>query len=143
MLTFVSEFRSNSRDKQAVLVGILLWITGVTLIRASVIFLYIHIFCTKPFRIACYGILTVNLVYFTATTLACFLICQPFAFNWNHSLHGSCGNQKSFDLLIGVFNLLLDVTTVMLPMPVLWGLQMPTKRKVALSGLFSMGTAYE
>lgn len=34
----------------------------------------------------------------------------------------------------------MDIATVVLPMPVLWGLQMPTWRKVALSGMFSMGT---
>lgn len=129
-------------NAQALLVGQLLWITAVTLIRASVIFLYILIFCTRPFRIACYAILTVNFLYFTATVLACCLICRPFAYNWNQSIHGTCGDQKSLDLFIGVFNLLIDITTVALPLPVLWGLQMPTGRKVALSALFSMGTAY-
>lgn len=123
------------------LVGQLLWITAVTLIRASVIFLYIWIFCTKHFRIACYTALTINLVYFTATVLACCLICRPFAFNWDRSIDGTCGDQKSLDLFIGVFNFLMDVATVALPMPVLWGLQMPTKRKIALSGMFSMGIA--
>ncbi|KAF6220389.1 hypothetical protein HO133_003521 [Letharia lupina] len=126
---------------KALLVGQLLWITAVTLIRASVLFLYNRIFCTKSFRIACYGILSINLAYFTATVLACCLICRPFAFNWDQSIHGSCGDQKSLDLFIGVFNLLMDITTVALPMPVLWGLQMPTGTKIVLSGLFSMGIA--
>ncbi|CAF9935153.1 hypothetical protein IMSHALPRED_010126 [Imshaugia aleurites] len=121
------------------LVGQLLWVTAVTFVRASVIFLYIRIFCTRPFRIACYGVLATNLAYFTATVLACGLICRPFAYNWDQSMHGTCGDQKSLDLFIGVFNLLMDITTVALPLPVLWGLQMPTARKLALSGLFSMG----
>lgn len=133
-----SEFTKNTK---ALLVGQLLWITAVTLIRASVLFLYNRIFCTKSFRIACYGILSINLAYFTATVLACCLICRPFAFNWDQSIHGSCGDQKSLDLFIGVFNLLMDITTVALPMPVLWGLQMPTGKKIVLSGLFSMGIA--
>ena len=114
----------------------------MTLIRASVIFLYIYIFCIKAFRLACYGVLTINLAYFTATVLACCLICRPFAFNWDQSLHGTCGDQKSLDLFIGVFNLLMDIVTVALPMPVLWGLQMPVGRKVAISGLFALGTTY-
>ena len=128
-----------TRCTQALLVGQLLWIAAVTLIRASVIFLYIYIFCIKGFRLACYGVLTINLAYFTATVLACCLICRPFAFNWDQSLHGACGDQKSLDLFIGVFNLLMDIVTVALPMPVLWGLQMPVGRKVAISGLFSLG----
>ncbi|CAD6588525.1 MAG: hypothetical protein ASARMPREDX12_003359 [Alectoria sarmentosa] len=126
---------------KALLVGQLLWITAVTLIRASVVFLYIRIFYTRPFRIACYALLTVNLIYFTATVLACCLICRPFARNWDQSIHGTCGDQKSLDLFIGVFNLLMDIATVALPMPILWRLQVPTGRKVALSGMFSMGLA--
>lgn len=137
-LRFFRSFELTRRT-QALLVGQLLWIAAVTLIRASVIFLYIYIFCIKPFRMACYVVLTINLAYFTATVLACCLICRPFAFNWDQSLHGTCGDQKSLDLFIGVFNLLMDIVTVALPMPVLWGLQMPIGRKVAISGLFSLG----
>ena len=55
---------------------------------------------------------------------------------------GYCGVQKSLDLFIGIFNLFLDVTVVVLPMPVLWGLKMAVGKKVMLSGMFGMGTAY-
>ena len=55
---------------------------------------------------------------------------------------GSCGDQKSLDLSIGIVNLLLDVTVVVLPMPVLWGLKMAVAKKAMLSGMFGMGTAY-
>ena len=128
-------------ETQALLVAELLWITAVTLIRASVIFLYIHVFCTRTFRIVCYAILSINLAYFTVTVLACCLICRPLAYNWDQTVHGTCGDRKSLELFIGVFNLLMDITTVALPLPVLWGLQMPVGRKIALSILFSMGTA--
>lgn len=110
----------------------------MTLIRASVIFLYIQIFCTSPVRIACFGLLAINVAYFTGTVLACCLICRPFAYNWDQSIHGTCGDQKSLDLFIGIFNFLMDIATIALPMPVLWGLQMPTGRKAALSGIFSL-----
>ena len=128
---------------QAQLIGELLWITAATFIRASVIFLYIWIFSKRPFRLVCYGVLTINFLYFTGTVLAFCLVCRPLAYSWNHSIHGSCGDQKSLYLFTGVFNLLMDVTTVALPLPVLWGLQMSTGRKISLSILFSMGTAYE
>lgn len=71
------------------------------------------------------------------------LICQPVAYRWNRTIDGICGDQKRLDLFIAVFNLILDVTVVVLPMPILWGLQMPTKKKVVLSGIFGMGIAYD
>lgn len=131
---------SNWGDK-ALLVGQLLWVTSVTVIRASVLTLYIRIFRTPSFRTACYVVQGFNLAYFVAVVLACCLICRPFAYLWNHSLVGFCGNQKSLDLFIGAFNLLMDATTVALPMPVLWGLQVRMNKKLAISGMFSIGVA--
>ena len=130
----------NWGDK-ALLVGQLLWVTSVTFIRSSVLSLYIRIFRTPSFRTICYLVHVFNLAYFAAVVLACFLICQPFAYLWDQSIDGSCGDQKSLDLFIGVFNLLMDVTTVALPMPVLWGLQVGTKNKLIITGMFSVGLA--
>ena len=126
---------------KALLVGQLLWVTCVTFIRASVLSLYIRVFRTPSFRATCYVAQGFNLAYYVAVVLTGCLICRPFAFLWDRSINGSCGNQKSFDLFIGVVNLLMDVTTVALPMPVLWGLQTRTKKKLIVAGIFSMGVA--
>lgn len=79
------------------------------------------------------------MAYFVATVLACCLICRPFTYNWDHTVKGTCGDQRSLDLFIGVFNLFMDITTVVLPLPVLWGLQLARSKKFVLSGIFSMG----
>jgi len=123
---------------KALLVGQLLWVTAVTSVRASVLLLYIRIFRTPSFRAACYVVQGTNVAYLVAVFRCC-LICRPFASNWDRSIQGTCGNLKSLDLFIGIVNLLLDVTTVALPMPVLWSLQMATSKKVVLTGMFSMG----
>lgn len=126
---------------KSLLVGQLLWVTSVTFIRASVLSLYIRIFRTTSFRTTCYVVQGFNMAYYVAVVLACCLICRPFALLWYQSIDGFCGNQKSFDLFIGVFNLLMDVTTVALPMPVLWGLHVRTKKKIIVAFIFSMGLA--
>ena len=128
-------------ENKALIIGELLWITSVVFIRASVLSLYVRLFQTPSFRATCYIVQGSNLAYFVAVVLACCLICQPLAFLWNQSISGSCGDQRSFDLFIGLFNLFLDVTTVALPMPVLWGLKIRTKQKLIIAGMFSMGIA--
>ena len=138
--TDAAESRSSWGNK-ALLIGQLLWITSVVLIRASVLSLYIRIFPTPSFRATCYVVQGANVAYLVTVILTCCLICRPLASLWNRFISGSCGDQMSFDLYIGVFNFLLDVTTVALPMPVLWGLQMRTKRKLTVAGMFSMGVA--
>ena len=84
-----------------------------------------------------------NLAFFVSTILSSVLICRPFAYNWNKLIPGgTCGNEKSLDLYLGIFNLLLDVCVVVLPMPVLWGLQMAFNKKLMLSGMFGLGIVY-
>ena len=124
--------------------SIIIWVASVTFIRASIISLYIHIFPIRVFRKVCFLVLVANVAFFVGTVLADCLICHPISYNWDHILGGmgSCGDRKPLDLFIGIFNLILDVTAVVLPMPVLWGLKMAIGKKIMLSGMFGMGTAY-
>ena len=85
----------------------------------------------------------INVAFGASTILGACLICRPISFNWDRSIPGGhCGVQKSLDLFIGIFNLLLDVTVVVLPMPVLWRLQMAVGRKAVLSVMFGLGIMY-
>ena len=121
----------------------MLWAVSVFLIRASVLVLYIRIFRTRSFRITCYVVHGINFVFFASTILSSALICRPLSFSWDKSIPGGkCGDQKSLDLFIGIVNLLLDVCVVVLPMPVLWGLQMAVSKKLMLSGMFGLGIVY-
>ena len=122
--------------------GQILWISSNTCVRISIIFLYITIFRVRSFRIAAYTVLGLNLAYFLAVILQTLLICQPVAFNWDQTIAGSCGDQKTSDEVIGVLNILYDVILIILPMPMLWRLQMATSRKLALSAIFGMGIMY-
>lgn len=126
-------------ENKTLLVAQLLWITSVTSIRASVLSLYMRIFQTPSYRTVCQLVQGFNLMYYLAVVLAGCLICRPFAYLWDQTMNGSCGDQISFNLFIAVFNLLMDVTTVTLPMPVLWGLQARARKKLFVAGMFSMG----
>ncbi len=142
-LSSVTVTWSLLNHQKALLVGQVTWAAAVTFIRASVLALYIRIFRTKSFRMTCYIVHGFNAAFGAATILGATLICQPISFNWDHSKPaGYCGDQKSLDLFIGIFNLLMDVTVVVLPMPVLWGLQMAVAKKFTLSGMFGLGVMY-
>lgn len=120
----------------------IIWVTAVTIIRSSIISLYVHIFPARSFGFACIGFSALNAVSFVSTILATCLICRPITYRWDLSLHsGSYGSQQSLDLFVAIFNLLLDITVVALPMPILWGLQMAVSKKILLSGMFGLGTA--
>lgn len=81
-------------------------------------------------------VLTAIYIIFSIITLT---ICHPYSY-FSHK--GLCGNQVAFYITSGVFNLLLDITVIVLPMPMLWGLQMVTRKKVVLTVIFGIGAGY-
>ena len=116
-----------------------LWAIAVALIRSSIILLYIRIFPARSFRHTCYAILTLNGTFSLGAVLTVWLICVPIGCTWSLSYCDACGSKRLFNLLNATISLLLDITVVLLPTPVLWGLQMPVRKKVMISGMFGLG----
>ena len=79
--------------------------------------------------------------YCLIVVLEALIVCRPLAYNWDKTINGgTCGNQPKIYLSTGIMNLLLDVTIIVLPMPMLWRLQLALSKKIALSLVFGMGT---
>ena len=127
---------------QAIFFAPLLWAMAVTFIRASILSLYYNIFITSRFHIFCHVVQAINAAFGAAIILGKCLICRPMAMKWNYNIRGHCGDQTLLDLLIAVLNMILDFSIVVLPMPVLWGLQMSLGKKFALSCIFGLGFLY-
>ncbi|KAE8379333.1 hypothetical protein BDV26DRAFT_169359 [Aspergillus bertholletiae] len=65
--------------------------------------------------------------------------CQPISAQWNPEVVGKCINAlKSYYALAGT-SLGFDLVIIMLPLPVLWNLQLGRKQKVALCCVFALG----
>lgn len=80
-------------------------------------------------------------LYSLSAFLEIFLSCFPMAYLWNPAGHpdGYCINLAEAWLAVGVTNLIEDVMIILLPIPILWGLKMDVRRKLALCGIFSLG----
>lgn len=114
----------------------------MALIRSSVVTLYIRIFRIQPFRLVCYGVLILNVQVSIAAILAQSLICTPIECRFNYKIPcRSCGDNALLGFFAGISNILLDIIMVILPMPMLWGLQMAVSKKLMLSGMFALGLA--
>lgn len=68
-----------------------------------------------------------------------FYMCRPFALTWNRTLTGECWDVRPFWLGMSVVALFFDLTLVVLPIPVVWGLKCSVGKKVRLTALFSLG----
>ena len=118
----------------------LLWPTANTLVKISVLHFYIKVFSVRTLARCAYALGGLTLAYWFSTVMTAFLICRPFAYNWDKvTINGHCGDVSTYYLSTAIVNLLIDVLIVALPLPLLWSLQMKTSRKIALTGIFSLG----
>ncbi|MCJ1280973.1 hypothetical protein MMC26_000291 [Xylographa opegraphella] len=115
------------------------WGAANTLVKISILHLYVTIFPSPTFRKICYTMMAVSTLYFISILLETFLLCMPFVYNWNKMIEGTCGNQTLALLMIGAANLIIDAIIVVLPLPLLWRLQLPIWKKVGLVIMFSLG----
>jgi hypothetical protein len=86
------------------------------------------------------GSLSVTTFFFLA------FVCVPPSLFWRLEAQQaspekclSQGTQQMFFNLNGVCNIIQDVSMYLLPIPMLWGLQMPLRQKFALGTLLSIG----
>lgn len=72
--------------------------------------------------------------------LSAFLICSPITYSFDKSTPGGhCGDLARFELYTTILGLVFDFIIVILPMPMLWSLQMETRKKTGISIVLGMG----
>ena len=98
---------------------------------------------TQWFRVSSITLAAVVACFALSTFLKQFLLCRPFTKEWNPSLPGACGTASANIIAECVINMLLDIAILSLPMPLVWGLQMPQRKKVNLTVIFGLGFMYE
>ena len=102
--------------------------------------LYIRIFATRSFRLICWSFVAINVANLISVILSVLLICDPILYSYDRTIPGGrCGDLTKFQLYTAIFNLLADFIIVVLPMPMLWRLQMQRKRKIGITLVFGMG----
>ena len=102
--------------------------------------LYLRIFPNKDFRYIVYGVMALTISYWGGTIVPILLLCSPGAYLWDQgNVNRTCLNVSAVCLGASIINLILDVVVLGLPMPLLWTLQMPLSKRIAVMGVFSMG----
>lgn len=71
--------------------------------------------------------------------LEAFLTCRPYAKNYYVDLPGTCGNARTFYIWLSALNLFSDLVILLLPIPFIYKLQMPMKKRLGLMGMFLVG----
>lgn len=73
------------------------------------------------------------------TVLIGFLICRPVEKNWDPTVEGTCGNRIAGYTAVSVVNVIVDCLMFVLPLPMVFNLQIKPGYKLGLFGIFGIG----
>ena len=79
-------------------------------------------------------------MFYLVDTFFLIFLCTPREKIWNPLMtSGHCFEGDASYKASGVFNVLSDFAILILPMPILWNLQMSLKKKLLTTGVFATG----
>ncbi|KAE8150862.1 hypothetical protein BDV25DRAFT_139457 [Aspergillus avenaceus] len=131
-------------DDYAVWVTRLLYVLAIGFVKLSLLWLFIRLDRRRWMRMAVYF-----MIFFVAGLLVgpffvTVLSCTPPAKFWNSEAHpeGNCMEmdaQQRFYEAHGALNIVTDIIIWLLPMPMLWTIQMSRRKKIGVSAIFGLG----
>ncbi|MCJ1427873.1 hypothetical protein MMC29_005779 [Sticta canariensis] len=124
----------------------LTWCVSVGLVKLGILLSYLRIFNAKEDRVATRIMMGVAMCWMLSAVLGAFLQCRPFSYIWNQHQEGNCTARVRFWVAIGVSHLVIDILILLLPVRMVWKLQVSRNTKIVLiciiSG-FRLRTLYE
>ena len=117
----------------------ILYPLSVTAIKLSILLLYLRLFPLMKFRRCVKSLMVVFGFIGAVVTLVAVFQCRHVDDAWKIALPTNCVTQASMLEGQAIFNLISDVTIIVLPMPVIWRLHMPLRRRLLLLGIFTVG----
>ncbi|KAK0641802.1 hypothetical protein B0T16DRAFT_431481 [Cercophora newfieldiana] len=108
--------------------------------KISLLLFYVRIFHHIAwFKKISYATIGFLLVYLLATTIVSVLQCRPIERAWAPGSKDQCIALLSFFVFNGAVAVMTDLIVLGLPLPLIWGLQLPLTQKLSLIPVFGIG----
>ncbi|KAI1764515.1 hypothetical protein GGR53DRAFT_530338 [Hypoxylon sp. FL1150] len=116
---------------------------GLAVIKLSVLLFYRRIFSVRAFRTVNNILIGLTVAWGVAFTFAVAFQCVPVSTFWDKlekDYGDSCVKVQPFYLALAISDLLLDAAIFIVPIPHVQRLQMHWKQKIAVTGIFLLGS---
>lgn len=114
---------------------------AVALSKGAIILLYLRVF-TKANRKFTMAVCVIGLVVAatgTTTIVGSIFQCMPIARNWDSNVTGKCIDKLDFARYTAIPNVITGLAMLILPLPMVWQLNVTIQQKVALTATFLHG----
>lgn len=127
---------------QFILVTEMAYTSAIISVKLSVLLLYSRVFPSVKFRKVLWSIGGFVVCYALAQELTIIFQCRPIDGAWDPAAHANaiCIQLNLEWVIMASFNVVTDIVTLCLPLPLLWRLQIDMERKLQLIGVFLLGS---
>lgn len=113
---------------------------SIMLTKVSILVFYLRFSLHRAFRIVVYADMAVVILYSLVGTFEWLYACKPISKSWDLTIStGSCINQVKLFIFSGAMNTITDVVTLILPVIMMWGVQLPLRQKIGVIFVFLTG----
>jgi len=113
-------------------------VVGTT--KVAILFLYLRVAVQKGYRALIWATMAFVTLTFVAFVVAGLFQCSPITYAWDKTIPGgTCFNVTALFYANSGVNIFQDVLIYILPMKMLWEIQLPRKQKMALVIVFAVG----
>lgn len=112
------------------------------MIKLSIFLLYLRIFTLEQrTRIVIYCGIALTSIFYTFSTLFPIIVCSPRKgeTRFVSQFSSRCAQENTLGYIMTAFNVISDHYILVIPMPIVWKLQLPTRKKVEVSAVFLIG----
>lgn len=124
---------------QSLLVSEALWSIVNGLLRVAAGLMIRRVFVSKTAVVGAWTIMTMSVFLSLASIMQIFMICRPFAAQWDPKVLGMCGDQVLSFTVMESIGLCLDISIILLPLSFIMGLQMTKWKRIKTILVLDLG----
>ncbi|MCJ1429126.1 hypothetical protein MMC29_007039 [Sticta canariensis] len=113
--------------------------SAIAAVKISILLLYRRLFPNHRFRIILWSFGVFILTYSTVQLLVTLFQCRPIRGAWDPFIRANCIKLNLEFMIMGSLNVATDVTTLCLPMPLLWRLKISIERRLQVMSMILLG----
>ena len=117
----------------------LIYNTGLTVIKMSVLLFYVRVFGIVLDRFVFWIVAFLIIGWGISMNFKVVFNCAPIHKAWDPTLPGHCLSLYKTFLGTAISNIVIDFVLLVLPVPMLWRLRIEISNKIALVAVFSAG----
>lgn len=120
-----------------------LYLSALPAVKISMLLTYLRVFQSKRFKQLVYVVIGLNIGYCIAFALVSIFQCMPIPLAWTHwdgeYGDGYCNNINAPGWTSALFNVILDILTLGLPLSMLWKMTLNKRKKFLVMLMSSLG----